>query len=421
MNNVPATIRVVEQIPVMSREVIDSVGGLRTEYDVRFVDAGISVDVTPQIGAGGMITAQVSPRVVEQTGTVTTPDGLQTEPILSARETSTTVRVRDGEAIVIGGLRSTRKTEVVSGVPILSDIPLLGAAFRSTRQTDEEVEMMVLLVPRIIDNAWMYEDVRRGAHRLVSLRRPFKNGTIGLETAHAEDWSGSVLGGMARDAKHPGTRVEGDPKPLAVKEGASLTVTRKGLAQRFVARAQAALVEGQLRQAVTYFERALELQPERADLLVLTGVLLMRTEQVVRARQVLRRASQLKPVDPAVLIARGMVEIELGSPDAALPFFMTAYQIVESPWTASNLAGCLMMKGESEIAHRILSKHNKQGNAFAEYFANFSYAKYQRGEYKEAKRYLDRALTAGADPRNPRINALRSLLKAETLPSPQSN
>ena len=181
LNNVPATIRVVEQIPVIDREIIDSTGGLRTQFDVRFVEAGFTVTVLPQISNDGEIMAWVNPSFVEQVGTITTPDGLQTEPILSTRETSTMIRVRDGQSVVIGGLRTNDKDEQLQKVPVLGGIPILGHLFRSNIQQRNETELVFLLVPRILNDAWIEEEVKRSAEQIEGLRRPFVTTTIRMD------------------------------------------------------------------------------------------------------------------------------------------------------------------------------------------------------------------------------------------------
>jgi type II secretory pathway component GspD/PulD (secretin) len=144
--------------------------------------------------------------VREQTGTVVTPDGLISVPVMSQRQATTLVRVSNGQAIALGGLRSTRKDETRSGVPFLMNIPMLGQLFSSTVQSRTEVELMIVLVPRVLDDTWIAEEVRRGAHRLIELRRDFQWNSIELDSYRTEDWSGGSLQGMKNAASRESRR-----------------------------------------------------------------------------------------------------------------------------------------------------------------------------------------------------------------------
>jgi MSHA biogenesis protein MshL len=411
LNNSPATIRVVDQIPVIDREIIDSQGGLRTQFDIRFVEAGVSVQVTPQIGVDGIVTVQVNPRVTERTGTIVTPDGLQEEPILSTRETTTTVRVADGQAVVIGGLRSTRKNENLAGVPVLSSIPLLGGLFRSTVQTREEVELMVLVVPRVLDSAWIDEDLRRGAHRLLALRRPFELGTLDLDGYRPEDWSGGAMTGMPQHPGGPGLRAVAPLPPAAPAGAGAATVTRKGLAARLVQRAHVALANGDDTQALAELEQAIALDPEHVDALVAAAMLHgRRPGGVSRARELAGRSLAQAVDQPLALAAIGTLETMNGAPRAARRWLEAAHAKLGTGWTASNLGAALLLLGETAPARDVLRAHAGPDSP-PELLANLAFAELQLGDVAAAREHADAALAAGASARDPRINALLLLIQ----------
>ena len=405
LNNVPANIRVVDRIPVIDREVIDSQGGLRTQFDIRFVEAGVTLIVTPQVGKDGIITVSVQPSVIEQTGTITTPDGLQTEPILSTRATQTSVRVADGRAIVIGGLRSTRKSENGTGIPLLRDLPLVGPLFRSTVQVHEEVELMVLLVPRVLDDAWIAEDVRRGADRLVALRKPFTKTSIDIEAQRPEDWRGGALQGKPESRPEQGPGLRTAPETKAEASGASLTVTRRGLAGRFVARAREALARGQRRHAVEQFERALALAYS-TPVAITTGILRSRIGDSAGARRHLDAVLREEPTQPFALTARGAIEMGSGRFHAALPFLEKAHEKSANELTATNLGAVLLALGRNDDAHAVLSAQVNSSIRFPELLANLAFAALELGQEPEARTHFEAALRAGADPNDPRIDAL---------------
>lgn len=410
MNNVPANIRVADQIPIITREVITDQGVARSEFSVSFVEAGVIVQATPMIGEDGMITMRVSPEVTEQTGTVVTPDGLVSQPILSKRSAQTVVRVANGQAVVIGGLRKTRKDETLQGVPFLMDIPGLGQLFSSTVQQRQEVELMILVVPRVLDAAWIEEESRRGAHRLVSLRRPYRWNPIGLDGHRPENWSGGTLEGSPIATSSPAARVTTPLPPSAASAGADRSITRGGLAARLLARAQAAIDGGQLRQASVWLDQALELEPTRLEALVAAGVLLQHQGLRERGRQLLDRALQVAPDDVLALTARGSLELDGGSPHAARRQFAAAHATAGTAFSANNLGAALLLCGEAAEARTLLAAA-AGADAPAELLANLAYADLAVGEIDAARNNLQRALAAGADPRNPHVSALVSLIE----------
>jgi len=408
MNNQTATISIVDQIPVITREVIDNEGVARTEYGVEFVEAGVTLVVKPMIGEDGILSVAVTPSVREQTGTVVTPDGLIEVPIISEREATTLVRVADGQAIALGGLRSTRKDELLQGVPFLMDIPLLGQLFSSTVQSRTEVELMILLSPRVLDDTWIDEEVRRGSHRLVQLRRGFQWNSITLDGYRPEDWSGSSVQGRAMAADHPDVRVpDGVPAPLPADRG--LTVTRKGLAAHLLVHAQGELDAGDVHQAIATIERALALEPRNVEALVAGGVLVARHGDLVRARLLLDRALALAPDDVVALTARGSVEMADGSAYAAKRYMERAHELGKTTLTAANLGGAMLALAENDKAREFL-RAAADPTAPAELHANLAFAELMTGHAALARESLRRALIAGADARNPRLVALDKLV-----------
>jgi type II secretory pathway component GspD/PulD (secretin) len=71
---------------------------------------------------------------------------------VNQREANTTVSVKDGDTIVLGGIMRKTVTATTSKVPILGDIPILGNLFKSTSKSDSKTELLVFLTPRIVRN-----------------------------------------------------------------------------------------------------------------------------------------------------------------------------------------------------------------------------------------------------------------------------
>ncbi|GAB4372729.1 MAG: pilus (MSHA type) biogenesis protein MshL [Deltaproteobacteria bacterium] len=116
------------------------------------ITEGIILAVTPQIGRDGKIMLAIHPSITEKVGEAKAPDG-NTAPIVDVRETNTVVSVRDGETVFIGGLMQERTQEVINSVPLLGDIPFLGALFRNTDQQKMKTELVILITPRLLRGA----------------------------------------------------------------------------------------------------------------------------------------------------------------------------------------------------------------------------------------------------------------------------
>ncbi len=77
--------------------------------------------------------------------------GAKGDPTILKKEAETQVLVRDGDTTVIGGIYTKKTSDTVSGVPILSQIPILGWFFRNTKYNDERTELLIFITPRIVN------------------------------------------------------------------------------------------------------------------------------------------------------------------------------------------------------------------------------------------------------------------------------
>ena len=146
LNNQPANINVTTQIPYVTSNVAST--GVQTQ-SVAYVTTGIKLTVTPSINADGRITLQINPDVSQPS--VTAAGSTQTgAPAVDARTATTTVLVRDGETIVIGGLISDSMQDTISKVPLLGDIPILGWLFKKKTKTRVRSELLIFVTTRIL-------------------------------------------------------------------------------------------------------------------------------------------------------------------------------------------------------------------------------------------------------------------------------
>lgn len=407
LNNQWAAIQVTDQVPYIRREIVTQEGIARTEYNVEFVQTGVILNVRPLIGEDGLLSVSITPSVREQIGTVVTPDGFVTVPVLSERQATTTVRVADGQAIALGGLRSTRKSESRQGIPFLMDIPWLGQVFSNTVQERNEVELMIVLVPRVLDDTWISEEVERGAHRLVQLRRGFQWNPIRLDGVRAEDWSGGSLQGKAQAAGSPDVHVP-EVAPQLLPPDRGTTVTRKGLAALWLERAERALSLGDPVLALQAIEKSLALEPTRREALVAGGLLHERHGDRTRSRVLLDRAIE-QGDDVVSLTARGSLELTSGSAWSARRYFARAHELGKTPLTGANLAAALIVLGLVDDAGELL-RGIAAPSASPELHANLAFVELKCGHVAAARDSMLRALAAGADARNPRLVALERMV-----------
>ena len=112
---------------------------------VEFLDVGTKLVITPSIKSDGLIIMEIHPEISE--GAI-----VGDLPQKNSTETTTKLIIKDGQTIVIGGLiRDTSKKEV-KGVPLLMDIPVIGAFFKRTDITSEKKEVIVLITPHIMNS-----------------------------------------------------------------------------------------------------------------------------------------------------------------------------------------------------------------------------------------------------------------------------
>jgi type IV pilus assembly protein PilQ len=123
---------------------IETAGGGVQEGAVKFLDTGTKLSFRPYIGNDGYIRMDIHPK--DSDGSV--PGGIPQE---TSTEVATNIMVKDGQTIVIGGLFRDSVSTARNQVPLLGDIPFLGALFRSTIDTTVRQEVIVLLTPHIIE------------------------------------------------------------------------------------------------------------------------------------------------------------------------------------------------------------------------------------------------------------------------------
>jgi general secretion pathway protein D len=185
LDNEEAKIVVGRNIPFPISSGMDANGNQLVSYQRE--DVAITLKVTPQINESNYVTLEIMQEVSEIEEDSSGLDVTSAGFITSKRSAETTVLVKDNQTIVIGGLMGQTETEVETKVPLLGDIPLIGALFRGRRTSSRKTNMLIVLTPHIIDKPEDLEEVYRVkvAQRDEFLRRFY--GRSEVEQAHALD------------------------------------------------------------------------------------------------------------------------------------------------------------------------------------------------------------------------------------------
>ncbi|MCC6445829.1 MAG: hypothetical protein IT210_20540 [Armatimonadetes bacterium] len=142
-NNATAEINISQSLPYVTNQRVDANGNFI--YNYAFLDVGIVLNVTPRITSNGYVTMDV---VQTANDFVRYTDF--NAPVVNQREAQTTVSVKDGETVVLGGIIKNGITATVNKVPLLGDIPILGNLFKSRSTTKNKTELLVFLTPRVV-------------------------------------------------------------------------------------------------------------------------------------------------------------------------------------------------------------------------------------------------------------------------------
>ena len=146
VNHQSAHIEMVDKIPY--NEFGTEITGA-SSFSTKFLDAGITLDVIPHVyedDGGAYVKLELKPEVSFPSGS---NNGV---PILSVRRSDTIANVRDGQTLVVGGILSEDQRDVVSKVPWLGDLPVIGALFRHKEKTKDRTELMIFVTPTIYQN-----------------------------------------------------------------------------------------------------------------------------------------------------------------------------------------------------------------------------------------------------------------------------
>ena len=156
-----AKLNIGDRIPyVVSTTTASSGENIGISQDVRFIDVGLMLAVTPTINDDGFVTMKIRPEISGKVDEIKAYVGYDVKgqqaiynfvPQIKSTWLESTVILRDGVSAILGGLIGDETTEKNTGVPYLMDIPIIGHAFKSRTEALKKTEIVIIITPHIVD------------------------------------------------------------------------------------------------------------------------------------------------------------------------------------------------------------------------------------------------------------------------------
>ena len=147
-----ASLKIGDRVPVATGSFQPGIGGVginplvNTQF--QYLDVGVNIDITPHVHANGEVTLKILMDVSAVTGQQNI--GGISQPIIGQRKIEHEIRLKDGEANLLGGIMEDQQTKSLSGIPGLAQIPILKYLFGQTTQDHSENQIVFAIVPHII-------------------------------------------------------------------------------------------------------------------------------------------------------------------------------------------------------------------------------------------------------------------------------
>jgi len=162
LNNREAELQIGDQVPITVQSAISTVGETAPIVNsVQLRDTGVILRITPRANKSGMVLLDVAQEVSDVVPTTTSNID---SPTIQQRRIASTIAVRNGETIALGGLIRDSKSKSRGGIPYLRKIPIIGDLFGSTGRNNRRTELIVLITPRVLrsqqESQEMMDDLR---------------------------------------------------------------------------------------------------------------------------------------------------------------------------------------------------------------------------------------------------------------------
>ena len=156
LDNETAQIKIISEVPYIELTESTAGGSFGT---TKFREIGVELGVTPHLTRDEMIRLRLVPQFSVQTSTVDVGGtaGEYPQPVVDRRIANTTLLIKNGQTVVLGGMRKKDVTKQVNKIPLLGDLPLAGALFRFEGEDTVTSELVVFVTPWIIEQPVMSE------------------------------------------------------------------------------------------------------------------------------------------------------------------------------------------------------------------------------------------------------------------------
>jgi general secretion pathway protein D len=131
-----------DALPILTAITLSGVNGVQQQ--VQYVNVGVTLQIAPRVASDGYVSSHIYCVVSSVTGYS------QGYPTISQRQAETAATVRDGDSFVIGGLTQDENINTKTKVPLLGDIPIVGQAFRTDRNSRTKTELYIVVTPHVV-------------------------------------------------------------------------------------------------------------------------------------------------------------------------------------------------------------------------------------------------------------------------------
>ncbi|MEI7751567.1 MAG: secretin N-terminal domain-containing protein, partial [Candidatus Omnitrophota bacterium] len=152
-----AKINIGDRIPYVVTTSTGTGNNVSVSEDIRFIDIGLVLVVTPVINEKGFVTMKIRPEISSQIGELITPTN-NVIPKVNTTFVESTVIIQDGNSVVLGGLIRDDQTIKNQGIPYLMDIPVVGHMFKARNESFKKTEIAVIITPHIVSGEEDYLD-----------------------------------------------------------------------------------------------------------------------------------------------------------------------------------------------------------------------------------------------------------------------
>ncbi|RMD80951.1 MAG: type II secretion system protein GspD, partial [Lentisphaerae bacterium] len=150
-DNQKAQIKIGQEEPFVKSVTKLNDGSNNTVSDVVYKDIGLEMTITPHINADRDVALEISFKSSSILSSVSVGDNQQV-PRTGKREANANVTVKDGNFLIMGGFTERRRSVIEKKVPLLGSVPILGWLFRSKSATEKEVELLIFIIPKVVEN-----------------------------------------------------------------------------------------------------------------------------------------------------------------------------------------------------------------------------------------------------------------------------